>query len=110
MSGFDARPRVRVPRTASVDEVVLVRTLINHPMENGHRIDADGNTVPRHIINRFTCTFNGETVIDMEIEPSLSANPFIEFEARVPESGEFAFTWLDDDGSVYEDSASITVG
>lgn len=86
MSGFDARPRVRVPRTASVDEVVLVRTLINHPMENGHRVDTDGNTVPRHIINRFTCTFNGETVIDMEIEPSLSANPFIEFEARVPES------------------------
>lgn len=109
MSTIDARPRVRVPRTASADEVVLVRTLISHPMENGHRIDADGNTVPRHIINRFTCTFNGEVVLDMEIEPSLSANPFIEFEARVPESGEFAFTWLDDDGSVYEDSASIAV-
>ncbi|MDD7970748.1 thiosulfate oxidation carrier complex protein SoxZ [Roseinatronobacter alkalisoli] len=109
MSSSDIRPRVRVPRSASVNEVVLLRTLITHPMETGNRVDPDGTVVPRHIINRFTCRFNGEMVLDMEIEPSLSANPFIEFEASVPESGEFAFTWIDDDGSVYEESASISV-
>ncbi|WP_460601803.1 thiosulfate oxidation carrier complex protein SoxZ, partial [Escherichia coli] len=40
----------------------------------------------------------------------ISTNPYFEFEAIVPESGEFTFTWYDDDGSVYTDTHSITVG
>lgn len=102
-------PRVRVPREASAGEAVSIRTLISHPMESGVRRDGDGNTIPRSIINRFTCTFNGESVVDVTMEPSISTNPYFQFEAVVPESGTFAFTWYDDDGSVYEDSADITV-
>lgn len=102
-------PRVRVPREASAGEAVSIRTLISHPMESGVRRDSDGNTIPRSIINRFTCTFNGESVVDVTMEPSISTNPYFQFEAVVPESGTFAFTWYDDDGSVYEDSAEITV-
>lgn len=102
-------PRVRVPREASAGEAVSIRTLISHTMESGVRRDSDGNTIPRSIINRFTCTFNGETVVDVTMEPSISTNPYFQFEAIVPESGTFAFTWYDDDGSVYEDSADIAV-
>ena len=102
-------PRVRVPRVASAGEAVSIRTLISHAMESGVRRDSDGNTIPRSIINRFTCTFNGESVVDVTMEPSISTNPYFQFEAVVPESGTFAFTWYDDDGSVYEDSADITV-
>jgi sulfur-oxidizing protein SoxZ len=29
--------------------------------------------------------------------------------ATVPEAGSFQFTWYDDDGSVYEETAEITV-
>lgn len=106
---IDARPRVRVPRQAAANEVVNIRTMVTHPMHNGFTVDADGNRIERHIINRFLCTFNGEVVLDMEIEPSLAANPYIEFHARVPESGTFAFTWFDDDGSIYETTSDITV-
>lgn len=109
MEKIDARPRVRVPRTASVGEVVQIRTLINHPMENGHRLDTSGATVPRHIVNRFVCTFNSQTVVEIDIEPSLSADPFIEFEARVTESGTFQFAWFDDNGDMYQASGDIVV-
>lgn len=109
MNKIDARPRVRVPRTATVGEVVQIRTLINHPMENGHRLGADGVAVPRHIVNRFVCTFNGQTVLEIDIEPSLSADPFIEFEARVDESGTFQFAWFDDNGDLYQASGDIVV-
>lgn len=109
MTEIDPRPRVRVPRTAAANEVVLIRTLVNHPMETGNRLDLDGATVARHIINRFECRFNGALVLDMQIEPSLAANPFIEFEAVVPESGVFQFAWHDDNGAIYETSAEIAV-
>ena len=103
------KPRVKVPSSASAGEVVTIKTLISHQMESGQRKDSDGNTIPRSIINRFTCDFNGENVIDVKMEPAISTNPYFEFEAEVPESGEFKFTWYDDDGSVYEEAKSIDV-
>ncbi|WP_299788143.1 thiosulfate oxidation carrier complex protein SoxZ [uncultured Marivita sp.] len=103
------KPRVKVPSSASAGEGVVIKTLISHPMESGQRKDGDGNPIPRSIINRFTCEFNGQSVIDVKMEPAISTNPYFEFEATVPEAGEFKFTWYDDDGSVYEDAKSITV-
>lgn len=105
----NVKPRVRVPATASKDQVITIKTLISHPMESGQRKDKDGNTIPQSIINRFTVEFNGELVIDSRLEPAISTNPYLEFDARVPETGEFKFTWYDDDGSVYEDAHKIEV-
>lgn len=102
-------PRVRVPREASAGDVVSIRTLISHPMESGQRRDGDGNIIPRSIINRFTCDFNGENIIDVTLEPAISTNPYFQFSAVVNETGTFNFTWYDDDGSVYEETADITV-
>ncbi len=103
------KPRVKVPKTASAGEVIVIKTLISHKMESGQRKDGDGNVIPRSIINRFTCDFNGENVVDVTLEPAISTNPYLEFEATVPESGEFKFTWYDDDGSVYEEIKKIAV-
>ena len=103
-------PRVKVPSEASAGEVATIKTLISHQMESGQRRDSAGEIIPRSIINRFVATFNGETVIDVEMQPAISTNPYFEFDARVPESGDFVFTWYDDDGSVYEETASVTVG
>ena len=105
----DAKPRVKVPKTAAAGEVITIKTLISHEMESGQRKDSDGNPIPRSIINRFTCEFNGETVIDVTLEPAISTNPYFEFDATVPEAGEFKFTWYDDDGSVYEDAKKIEI-
>lgn len=106
----NVRPRVRVPSSATAGEVITIKTLISHKMESGQRKDSDGNVIPRSIINRFVVTFNDETVLDVKMEPAISTNPFFEFEAIVPESGDFKFTWYDDDGSVYEETKSVTVG
>ena len=104
------KPRVKVPKTAAAGDAITIKTLISHKMESGQRKDDDGNVIPRSIINRFTCDFNGENVIDITLEPAISTNPYLEFEALVPEAGEFKFTWYDDDGSVYEESKKIAIG
>lgn len=104
------KPRVKVPKKAAAGDAVTIKTLISHPMESGQRKDSDGNVIPRSIINRFVCDFNGKNVIDITLEPAISTNPYFEFEATVPEEGEMKFTWYDDDGSVYEESKKIAIG
>lgn len=95
------KPRVKVPKSAAAGEAFTIKTLISHKMESGLRKDKEGNAIPRSIINRFTCDFNGQSVIDVAIETSVSTNPYFEFDATVPEPGTFTFTWYDDDGDVY---------
>lgn len=103
------KPRVKVPKKAAAGEAVTIKTLISHKMESGQRKDKEGNVIPRSIINRFTCEFNGEMVVDVTMEPAISTNPYFQFEATVPEAGEFVFTWYDDDGSVYDEKKSIEI-
>lgn len=103
------KPRVRVPKEASAGETIQIKTLISHPMESGQRKDSDGNIIPRSIINRFKVDFEGENVIDVTLEPAISTNPYFEFEATVPASGSFVFTWYDDDGDIYTEEKAVAV-
>jgi sulfur-oxidizing protein SoxZ len=103
------QPRIRIPKVAKKGEVIQIRTLVSHAMESGQRRDTGGNIIPRNIIKRFTCTFNGRPVFACDIEPGIAANPYLEFSARVAESGTFRFTWTGDDGSVINATERITV-
>ena len=103
------KPRVKVPKKASAGEIITIKTLISHDMESGQRKGKDGNVIPRQIINKFTCEFNGAKVFECDLDPAVAANPYFEFNAKVPESGTFKFTWVDDDGSIYTDEQKIAV-
>ncbi len=96
-----AKPRVKVPKSAAAGDVITIKTMISHKMESGQRKDSKtGDLIPRKIINKFTCEFNGNMVFSTDIEPAISANPYLEFSAKINEAGTFKFTWVDDDGEV----------
>lgn len=104
------KPRVKVPASAKKGEVIEIKTLISHKMETGLRKDKKtGKPIPRKIINRFTAKFNGEPVFSMDMEPAVSANPYIKFNMKAEKSGEFEFTWVDDDGKNYTAKKKLAV-
>lgn len=103
----DVKPRIKTPKSAKAGEAFTIKTLISHNMESGLRKDDDGNLIPRKIINRFTCEIGGEVALDVEMHPGISANPFFEFDAVIEEAGDLKFTWVDDDGTIYEETKAI---
>ena len=104
-----ATARIAVPPTATKGEVIEIKTLISHPMDNGHRYDLTGKIIPRHIIHTFFVTYNGREIFRANLQPAQATNPYFVFHTTAIESGDFHFTWLDDDGSVYTGTKSITV-
>jgi len=104
-----ARALVNVPAKATRGQVIEIKTLISHPMETGYRPDFSGKLVPRDIINKFVCTYNGTEVFRADLHPAIAANPFITFFTTVTESGRFEFEWIGDNGFSETASASITV-
>ena len=102
-------PRVRVPKSAKKGEMIEIKTLISHEMESGQRKDSAGKTIPRQIINKFIAEFNGKQVFAADWHPAISANPYQSFFYKAVESGEFTFSWKDDDGSEYTARNKLTV-
>ncbi|MGL4438647.1 MAG: thiosulfate oxidation carrier complex protein SoxZ [Bosea sp. (in: a-proteobacteria)] len=102
-------PRVRLPATAKAGDLIEIKSLISHEMESGQRRDSAGQPIARKIINSFKATFNGKEVFRAAWHPAISANPYQAFFVKASESGEFEFTWTDDDGSTYASKNKITV-
>ena len=103
-------PRVKLPRSIEPGVPFTIKTRITHPMHTGERHDSEGVLVPRRIINRFVVSYNGEVAISANLEPAVSADPYIQFEMAVPASGLLEFQWFDDDGSVYSLQKQIDLG
>ena len=47
------KPRGKVPKQASVGEIIEIKTLLRHPMHSGRMRDAAGEIIPRKIVNKF---------------------------------------------------------
>lgn len=104
-----ARTLINVPKTAAKGDAIEIRTLIAHPMETGYRAGDAGTTLPRNLIRRFTCRYEGEEVFAAELFPAVAANPLISFFTVATVTGTLTFTWEGDNGFAQTESASITV-
>ena len=100
---------VRMPESAKRGDVIEIRTLVQHPMESGFRLDNTGKLIARHIIESFDCTYNGREIFRARLHPAVSTNPFFTFYAVASESGELVFTWKDDQGGVATATSRLEV-
>ena len=102
-------PRIKLPASAKVGEVIEIKTLVSHVMETGQRKDPDGKAIPRNIINAFSAKFAGAEVFSAELHPGISANPYLSFFIKVPGPGEFEVTWVEDGGNTIVDKETLNV-
>jgi sulfur-oxidizing protein SoxZ len=104
-----ARALINVPKRATRGEVIELKTLISHPMETGYRPGPNGRILPRDVIDRFTCAYNGEIVFSAELHPALAANPYLVFTLVATESGTITLTWSGDNGFRQTETVPIEV-
>jgi sulfur-oxidizing protein SoxZ len=103
------RALVNVPKTARAGDIVEIRAMIAHPMETGYRQGPNGAMIPRNIIRRFVCTYDGAEVFAADFHPAVSANPYLAFSTRATTSGTLTFAWTDDAGLTQTAGAEIVV-
>jgi sulfur-oxidizing protein SoxZ len=101
--------RLEVPAQARRGEAVPVRIIIKHPMETGFRRDDEGRVVPKNVVSRFVCRYNGEEVFRAELGSGISVNPLLQFYTVALASGEIECAWSDDAGEQGSARAPITV-
>jgi sulfur-oxidizing protein SoxZ len=80
--------------------VIQVKAIITHPMETGARKDkTTGEVFPQHFIQEVICKHKGEEIMSMEWAPTVSKNPFLEFEFEGGAKGDpVELNWKDNKG------------
>ena len=104
-----ARAVVTLPTQAKRGEIIEIKTLAAHAMETGFRRTQLGELIPRDIIRRFTCTYNGVEVYRVDLHPAVAANPLIAFTTIATETGTLSFQWVGDNGYSVTEIAPIRV-
>lgn len=105
----DITSRIKVPPEAKRGDVIEIRCMAMHPMENGYNFDSQGTILPIHLINTFVCRYNGDEIFRASLGTGISANPYLTFYTVATESGTIEFAWHDDDGSVTTARVQINV-
>ena len=86
----------------------VVRVLMSHEMETGQRKDSTGKLIPAHFIQAVTATHNGKTVLAAEWGPSISKNPYLQFQFSGGNAGDkLQVTWVDNKGDKRTDETTI---
>jgi sulfur-oxidizing protein SoxZ len=95
-------------RAKATGNIANVRVLMSHEMESGQRKDAAGNLVPAHFIQDLSASLNGKVVMSGEWGPSVSKNPFLEFNIKGAKAGDkVAVTWKDNKGDTRTDETTV---
>ena len=103
------KPRIKLPESVKIGEIIDVKTVVTHVMETGNRKDAEGRPIPRNIINTFVATFEDHEVFRAQLGSGISANPYLSFSMRVTGPGTIHFSWTDDQGETLTETAALNV-
>jgi sulfur-oxidizing protein SoxZ len=105
-----ATAMILLPRSAiRAGDIVAVKTILSHPMETGYRRKENGDEIPRDIIRRMVCRYDGAEVFAVDLHQAIAANPFITFSMVATRSGPIEFEWIGDNGFRHLQTAQINI-
>jgi sulfur-oxidizing protein SoxZ len=95
-------------RAQAAGDKATVRVLMSHDMETGQRKDAAGKVIPAWHIQEVSASHNGKPVLSAQWGPSISKNPFLQFNVKGAKAGDkISVSWLDNRGDRRSDEAIV---
>jgi sulfur-oxidizing protein SoxZ len=77
--------------------VINIKTIIAHPMESGLR-KVKGKIVPANHLTNVSITQNGTTVVNADVNGSISKDPFFNFKVAGKKGDEIVVSYADNLG------------
>lgn len=107
MRGLKMADQIKI-RAQNQGEITDIRILMQHPMETGQRKDDKGQTFAMNFIQIFTVYLNGKSIIDGQLNTSISKNPLFTFKARGIKTGDkLSVAWIDNTGDRRQDEITV---
>jgi sulfur-oxidizing protein SoxZ len=100
--------RIRLPDQIRKGEVIMVHSIVSHPMDTGFFRTGEGNPIPAYFIKDVVVTYGDQQVARFEWTSGISRDPVVTFTLRADREAPLTMVWTDNKGGVYRQSADIT--
>jgi sulfur-oxidizing protein SoxZ len=87
--------------------IVQVKIIIPHPNESGTRKDEQGVVIPAHFVREGSVRVNGAALLDIELGPSVSTDPFLQFRFPGKKGDVLNVTFLDNRNELFTAEAIV---
>jgi sulfur-oxidizing protein SoxZ len=100
--------RIRVPDRITRGEVIIVNSIISHPMDTGFFRTVEGAPIPAYFIKDVVVTYAGHEVARFEWTSGISRDPVVSFTLKADHEGPLTMVWSDNKGVSFKQSIKIS--
>jgi sulfur-oxidizing protein SoxZ len=107
MTSHIGEARIKVPNRITRGEVIVVNSIISHPMDTGFFRNADGDPIPAHFIKDVVVTYGEQEVARFEWTSGISRDPVVSFTVKADKEAPLTMVWTDNKGAAFKQSVGI---
>jgi sulfur-oxidizing protein SoxZ len=107
MTSHIGEARIKVPDRITRGEVIVVNSIISHPMDTGFFRNADGDAIPAYFIKEVVVTYGEEEVARFEWTSGISRDPVVSFTVKADKEARLTMVWTDNKGAAFKQSVGI---
>jgi sulfur-oxidizing protein SoxZ len=99
--------RIKVPDRIARGEVIVVNSIISHPMDTGFFRSIDGEPIPAYFIKEVVVTYGEQEVARFQWTSGISRDPVVSFTVKVDKEAPLTMVWTDNKGAAFKQSVGI---
>jgi sulfur-oxidizing protein SoxZ len=107
MTNHIGEARIKVPNRITRGEVIVVNSIISHPMDTGFFRNADGDSIPAYFIKEVVVTYGEQEVARFEWTSGISRDPVVSFTVKADKEAPLTMIWTDNKGAAFKHSVGI---
>jgi sulfur-oxidizing protein SoxZ len=108
MTSHIGEARIKVPNRITRGEVIVVNSIISHPMDTGFFRNADGDAIPAYFIKEVVVTYGEQEVARFEWTSGISRDPVVSFTIKADKEARLTMVWTDNKGAAFKQSVGIS--
>jgi sulfur-oxidizing protein SoxZ len=107
MTNHIGEARIKVPGRITRGEVIVVNSIISHPMDTGFFRNVDGDPIPAYFIKEVVVTYGEQEVARFEWTSGISRDPVVSFTVKADKEAPLTMVWTDNKGAAFKQSVGI---
>jgi sulfur-oxidizing protein SoxZ len=108
MSKRIGEARIKIPERINRGDVIVVNSIISHPMDTGFFRTPEGAPIPAYFIKNVVVTYDGLEVARFEWTSGISRDPVVSFTLKADREGPLTMVWTDNKGLSFKQSVKIS--
>ncbi|HET6798059.1 MAG TPA: thiosulfate oxidation carrier complex protein SoxZ [Gemmatimonadales bacterium] len=108
MSKRIGEARIKIPERINRGDVIVVNSIVSHPMDTGFFRTPEGAPIPAYFIKNVVVTYDGQEVARFEWTSGISRDPVVSFTLKADREGPLTMVWTDNKGLSFKQSVKIS--